>query len=293
MTRIKLDDAFADHPKIADLSDRAFRVHITALLYCGKYLTDGVIPEPIANRFCVSNARRIISKLTDTGLWKVVEGGYEINDYLKYQTSKAQAEMEKETNRLRAAKARKLRAEALRNGVTTTERSSTEAHTPTPTPTDIKKNSLFDLKIELKEAFELCEMLVELIRKNGNKEPKITKSWIQDMNRIMTIDERTPLQIKFMIKWSQEDPFWCSNILSPASLRAKFDQMRLKSPLSGFPQPKDKPSQNQSSPVFEATPTPPKYVASEKPVRSPEEQIALQKIIDEAKANARGSRVSA
>ena len=141
MTWIKLDDSFADHPKVAGLSDRAFRVHITGLLYCGKYLTDGVIPRSVANKFCINNASNLIKKLVESGLWKPVEGGFEINDYLKYQTSKAQAEMEKETNRLRAQKARKARAEALRNGVTTPERSSTEAHTPTPTDstTDNKK----------------------------------------------------------------------------------------------------------------------------------------------------------
>ena len=255
MTWIKLEDSFPDHPKIAALSDRAFRVHISALCYCGKYLTNGVIPAPIANKICVNNGSRIIKRLVEIGLWIRVEGGYEINDYLKYQTSKEQAEMEKETNRLRAARARETRASSLRNGVTSGGLLSTEAHTPTPTPTptDIK-NSLSDLKIELKESFELCELLSAFIVKNGGKQPNITKSWIQEMNRIITIDERSVREIKYLIEWSQKDPFWCSNILSPKSLRAKFDQLRMKSPLSGHPNPKPKVEgiPSRSSNHFEA-----------------------------------------
>ena len=127
-----------------------------------------------------------------------------------------------------------------------------------------KKNSLSDLKIELKEAFELCELLSQLIVKNGGKEPNITKSWIQEMNRLMTIDERSVREIRYLIEWSQKDPFWCSNILSPKSLRSKFDQLRLKSPLSGHPnpQPKVEGSHSQSSNQFEAseaTSVPPKF----------------------------------
>lgn len=261
MTWIKLEDSFPDHPKIAALSDRAFRVHISALCYCGKYLTNGVIPAPIANKICVNNGSRIIKRLVEIGLWSRVEGGYEINDYLKYQTSKEQAEMEKETNRLRAAKAREARSSSMRNGVSSVVLRSTEAHTPTPTPTDIK-NSSSDLTIRHKEAFALCEMLAALIEKNGSKKPTITKKWIQEMNRMIEIDKRDLREIKYLITWSQSDPFWMSNILSPSSLRAKFDQMRLKSPLSGLPHSnpllKVKGTPSQSSNHFEA-PAPGQY----------------------------------
>ena len=149
MTWIKLEDSFPDHPKIAALSDRAFRVHISALCYCGKYLTNGVIPAPIANKICVNNGSRIIKRLVEIGLWSRVEGGYEINDYLKYQTSKEQAEMEKETNRLRAAKAREARSSSMRNGVSSVVLRSTEAPTPTPTPTDNKKKKISVIKDDL------------------------------------------------------------------------------------------------------------------------------------------------
>ena len=260
MTWIKLDDGFASNPKIAMLSDGAFRLYITGLCYAGKHLTDGFIPAPLRRSLGTEMASKLASKLLEKGLWIKVEGGYQIHDYLKHQTSKAQAEMEKETNRLRAQKMRKAKSEALRNGVTNAvtngERTSSDTHTPTPTDTDIK-NSLSDLKIRHKEALDLCELLAEWIMKNGSKKPTITKKWIQDMQRIIDLDGRTPIQIRYIIEWSQKDAFWCANILSPASLREKFDQIRLKSPLSGF---KEKPSTNPRVEVIEApTPLPERF----------------------------------
>ena len=282
MTWIKLDDAFADHPKIADLSDRAFRVHITALLYCGKYLTDGVIPEPIANRFCVSNARRIISKLTDTGLWKVVEGGYEINDYLKYQTSKAQAEMEKETNRLRAAKARKLRAEALRNGVTTTERSSTEAHTPTPTPTDSKKKKI--KVIENDQPFDDSDFKVfwAAYPKKVKKQNAL-KSYIKAV-KSATAQEIFEGLIRYQRVCGEDLKF----VANPDSW---LNQMRWT---DVYEVPTISTRQNQTSNHFQSVETlqPPRITENEffKPELTPEQLASRQKIIDQAKANTRGSR---
>lgn len=45
MTCVKLDDAFADHPKVVGLTDRAFRVHVRALCYCGRFSPGvGLIP---------------------------------------------------------------------------------------------------------------------------------------------------------------------------------------------------------------------------------------------------------
>ena len=288
MTWIKLEDTLPFNPKIAALSDRAYRLHTYALCYCGLNLTDGLIHTHMLNKLGIKDAKKHAQKLVEIGLWKVVENGYEINDYLKYQTSKMQAERDKETNRLRAEKARQSKSEALRNGVTNGVRTGgvTVTDTHTPTPTDIK-NSLSDLKIELKESFELCELLSGLIVRNGGKQPNITKSWIQEMNRIITIDERSPREIKYLIEWSQRDPFWCSNILSPKSLRAKFDQLRLKSPLSGHPNPKPKvegsPSQSSNRfEVSEQTPQPPKFSigdvnAPTKPAKS------WRELVEEAK----------
>lgn len=41
-------------------------------------------------------------------------------------------------------------------------------------------------------------------------------------------DKRTDQQIKYLINWSQQDSFWKTNILSPASLRKQFDRLVTK-----------------------------------------------------------------
>ena len=102
MTWVKIDDGFPDHPKVFGLSDAAFRVHISALCYAGKYLTDGFIPMALASRF--SNGKmKVIVELTDAGLWdtEIENNGFRIHDYLVHQSSKEQVESEKKANRER------------------------------------------------------------------------------------------------------------------------------------------------------------------------------------------------
>lgn len=47
MSWVRLDDGFADHPKIAALDDRAFRIHIWALCYSARHLTDGFLAQEV------------------------------------------------------------------------------------------------------------------------------------------------------------------------------------------------------------------------------------------------------
>ena len=78
------------------------------------------------------------------------------------------------------------------------------------------------------ECHSACELLVELIVANGSKEPKITKTWLSDMDKLNRLDGRSWEQIEAAIRWCQNDSFWKSNIMSPSSLREKYDQLRLK-----------------------------------------------------------------
>lgn len=98
MSWIKLDDGFNEHPKIADLSDRAFRVHVAALCYCGRNLTDGRIPQAVVRTISLGR-RQAVSELTAAGLWHENGTGYLINDYLDYNPSKAEVEEERERKR--------------------------------------------------------------------------------------------------------------------------------------------------------------------------------------------------
>ncbi|KUQ86170.1 hypothetical protein AWI28_09045 [Enterobacter genomosp. O] len=53
-------------------------------------------------------------------------------------------------------------------------------------------------------------------------------AWANEIRLMRTIDGRTHRQICDMFKRVQSDPFWCRNVLSPAKLREKWDDLVLK-----------------------------------------------------------------
>lgn len=45
---------------------------------------------------------------------------------------------------------------------------------------------------------------------------------------MLELDGRSPERVEAVIRWSQRDPFWSMNILSPAALRKHFDRLELE-----------------------------------------------------------------
>lgn len=86
---------------------------------------------------------------------------------------------------------------------------------------------------------DLCDLLAKLIEDNGSRRPTVTAKWRTDMRLLHERDGRSFTQIENMIRWCQADDFWRANILSPAKLRAKYDQMRLRASLSRKLSPAD------------------------------------------------------
>lgn len=108
MAWIKIDDSFPDHPKIIGLSDLAFRLHIRALCYSGKYLTDGFYPFQSVNLLLSDEEaiKKPTDELENAGLWIREEKGWQIHDYLVHQTSKQQVEHKRKALRDRAKRYR-------------------------------------------------------------------------------------------------------------------------------------------------------------------------------------------
>lgn len=92
MTWIKIDDDLPDHPKVAGLTDGAFRLYLTGLCYCSRHLTDGRIPEAVTSRWGVRHADRAASELMSAGLWTSSADGFEVVGYLEHQRSKVEVE---------------------------------------------------------------------------------------------------------------------------------------------------------------------------------------------------------
>lgn len=73
---------------------------------------------------------------------------------------------------------------------------------------------------------ELATLLRDKIIENVPtlKEPNLVL-WARQVRLMRERDGRTPEQIRYLIIWSQADPFWQANILSTKKLREKFDTL--------------------------------------------------------------------
>ena len=89
--------------------------------------------------------------------------------------------------------------------------------------TKAKKNVFSD------DDLKAAEWIFHLIRKLNPsfKEPKF-ESWANDIRLMRERDNRTHKDICELFHWANQDRFWSVNILSPATLRAKWDQLSMK-----------------------------------------------------------------
>ena len=139
MTWVKLDDHMSEHPKVLAAGPLAAWLHVCALQYASRNLTDGFVPSravptlanfdginvtvaTIGSMAGVSdevNPYELALTLVDVGLWEETERGYQIHDYLEFNPSKAEvmAQRRQNADRQAAWKDRK-RGEPSANGVT-------------------------------------------------------------------------------------------------------------------------------------------------------------------------------
>jgi hypothetical protein len=99
MPWVRLDDRFPSHRKVALLSDRAFRLHVSAICWCAENLTDGHISERELS--LVAHVRAIkatAQQLEDAGVWDRTDDGWMIHNYLDYNPSREQVLHERKKN---------------------------------------------------------------------------------------------------------------------------------------------------------------------------------------------------
>lgn len=87
MAWVRLDDNFHWHPKVAPLSDAAYRLYIGALCYCNRYEQGGRVTKAHIKTLAGSGRRvqRLIDELVLATLWVVDGTDWLIHDYLLYQ----------------------------------------------------------------------------------------------------------------------------------------------------------------------------------------------------------------
>jgi hypothetical protein len=112
---VRLDEGFAEHPKLARVGAIGTWLQVQALCYAHRNLTDGFIPWAVARGFIARGLEYVdptgqrwtltvtsgiqgrdlveidwLSALVDAGVWAQVPGGYQIHDYAEYQPTRAQ-----------------------------------------------------------------------------------------------------------------------------------------------------------------------------------------------------------
>lgn len=145
MPWVRFDDTFPMHRKVEGLSDAAFRLHVSAVFWCARNLTDGFVPEEDLDLVTarVRTPARFAAELVRRGLWHraeavtrngdvdvtrnatvgdyktgcestdcpVAEGpGWAIHDYLEFQPSKEKVREEQSKNADRQRRYRERQA---------------------------------------------------------------------------------------------------------------------------------------------------------------------------------------
>lgn len=130
MSWLRIDDSFPAHPKVAPLSDAAFRLHVTAKAYCCQFATDGFIPEDalvtlpaVARGAALKRAIAELARIRPGQrhpLWEAVESGWKVHDFLEYNLSAADGRALSEARRAagkrggqKSGETRRSKSEAL------------------------------------------------------------------------------------------------------------------------------------------------------------------------------------
>jgi hypothetical protein len=104
MNTVRLDAGFPDNPKVDDLSDGAFRMHVRALCYCAQQLTDGIVSDSRARKL---GSARHLTELVESGLWsKRADGAFGVGGYLEQNPTRAQVESKRVATRERMRRLR-------------------------------------------------------------------------------------------------------------------------------------------------------------------------------------------
>ncbi|MDY0396807.1 hypothetical protein RWE15_24035 [Virgibacillus halophilus] len=91
---------------------------------------------------------------------------------------------------------------------------------------DIRRKRVYD---ETSNFYQLAVFFFEQIKSN-NPDHKLPnyQVWADDVRKMVELDKRTEDQIKYLMQWVQQDDFEMANVLSPAKLRKRFDNLVMK-----------------------------------------------------------------
>lgn len=102
----RLDTHWHANPKVLALGLDGMGLHSWSISYCDAELTDGFIP--VGALPGLPRLKQAVSRLVELGRWEVVEGGFQLHDYLHYNRSRDEVLQERlaANGRMRARRAR-------------------------------------------------------------------------------------------------------------------------------------------------------------------------------------------
>jgi hypothetical protein len=162
MPWVRFDDQFPIHRKTAGLSDAAFRLHVAAIFWCARNLTDGFVPREDLDDVCarVRTPTRFAGELVVRGLWHLRDedcpsgkciapatgDGWVVHDYLEYQPSADRVREDRADGARRQQEWRDRKRNAVSNGVSNGGSNTTPSRTRTRPevlpPTDSLRSSV-------------------------------------------------------------------------------------------------------------------------------------------------------
>lgn len=110
---LRVYDEFLEDEAITSLTDRSYRLHVSALIYCSRNLTDGHLSEKavkVLQAILDYPVRKHVSELEGAGLWVSESSGYCIKNYLEFNPDAATVKREKAKARERMRRLREKRS---------------------------------------------------------------------------------------------------------------------------------------------------------------------------------------
>lgn len=241
MSWFKVDDKFHTSEPVKRIP-RAVRMGAIGLWtlagsWSSDHLKDGYVPEFMVEE--LGGTSEQAAALVEVKLWRRVRDGYRFNKWDEWQQTREQVEANRQAEKdkkaaWRARKAGKAVTAArgpegvpeMSTGDTSVRPGSVPSIPTRPDPTINNSSSETPPRPDVER---LCSLLVELIVANGGRKPNVTKGWRDAARLLLDRDGVSMAEALRVMRWSQSDAFWRSNVLSMPTFREKFDQLRLKS----------------------------------------------------------------
>lgn len=104
----RFDDGYDSNPKMVTVGLAAQGVHVRAVCYARRHLTNGRVPSTwVAGQLAgdpgltLKQRRAVLERLVEHNAFEKVEGGYLVHDFLDFQPSREAVESQRKEDRLR------------------------------------------------------------------------------------------------------------------------------------------------------------------------------------------------